>query len=169
MVGRSNVGKSSLLNKLTGEASARVSSTPGRTRAIHFFDWPEGKSILVDLPGYGFAKRSQDEREEWGKLIQAYIQADRNLKRVLLLLDSRAGPTALDLDALQFLLDQKINVLLVFTKFDQLKNQSQRALRKREALGELSEFLGTKDFSPLWVSVRDPKSLSALKKEIVNG
>src|SRR5690348_14321987 len=90
-VGRSNVGKSSLINALTGRKTlARVSQTPGRTRELNFFNL--GKTlILVDLPGYGYAKASKELAAEWQRLIFAYLSGRASLKRVLLLIDSRRG------------------------------------------------------------------------------
>src|SRR5262249_32888571 len=87
-VGRSNAGKSSLVNCLTGRKSlARVSQTPGATRQINFFDLG-GKLMLVDLPGYGFAKRSKSEAHSWQEMIFAYLRRRSRLRRVLLLIDA---------------------------------------------------------------------------------
>jgi len=90
-VGRSNAGKSSLVNALTGRKSlARVSQTPGATRQINFFNLA-GRVMLVDLPGYGFAKRSKSESESWQEMIFAYLRRRSRLRRVALLIDSRRG------------------------------------------------------------------------------
>src|ERR1700748_1148057 len=90
-VGRSNAGKSSLVNALTGRKSlARVAQTPGATRQINFFDLG-GKLMLVDLPGYGFAKRSKTESDSWQEMIFSYLRRRARLRRILLLVDARRG------------------------------------------------------------------------------
>ncbi|MBU6299594.1 MAG: ribosome biogenesis GTP-binding protein YihA/YsxC, partial [Alphaproteobacteria bacterium] len=90
-VGRSNAGKSSLVNALTGRKTlARVSQTPGRTREINFFKLGE-RLMLVDLPGYGYAKASKSLAAEWQRLIFAYLRGRANLRRVVLLMDGRRG------------------------------------------------------------------------------
>lgn len=164
-VGRSNVGKSSLINALLGQKIARVSAMPGKTKAIHFFLWnPEGK-IVVDLPGYGFAKVAHAEKRAWAQLMDAYFSADRNLRGVLLLFDGRHGPTEQDLEALEFFIQKRIPIQIVFTKADQLKNQSERSKRKREVLAALAPFgLGEPDL--VWVSVKDKRSIHFLKERL---
>jgi GTP-binding protein len=118
--GRSNVGKSSLINALTGRKTlARVSQTPGRTREINFFDLG-GRLTLVDLPGYGYAKASKQLAAEWQEMIFAYLRGRANLKRVLLLLDSRRGVMEID-QAVMTLLDRAaVSYCLVLTKADAL-------------------------------------------------
>lgn len=132
MVGRSNVGKSSLINALLGKRLARISTQPGKTRAIHFYLWNGFKKIIADFPGYGFAKVSKTERESWNLLIGAYLDSESNLDRALVLLDARHGPTASDLEAIDFLSFRNIPVTLIFTKADTLKTQSLRASRQKE-------------------------------------
>lgn len=131
-VGRSNVGKSSLINRLVGSKVAQTSSQPGKTRALHFYHWLDGKKIIVDLPGFGFAKQSKDDREKWAELISEYIHADEGLERAIVLIDSRNGPSDKDLEAIDFLRSESIPMLFVMTKIDQLKTQSERAKRYRE-------------------------------------
>ena len=162
-VGRSNVGKSSLINALMQERVARVSATPGKTRAIHFFLWQKAKKIVADLPGYGFAKVSKDEHKSWAKLLEGYFGADDKLEVVLVLFDSRHGPTEQDLEALEFFASKKIPIQIVMTKYDQLKNQSERALRKNEVMKLLTPYGLTKE-QVMWVSIRDQKSLEYLRK-----
>ena len=119
-VGRSNVGKSSLLNALTGRKSlARVSNTPGRTRQINFFDLG-GKLMLVDLPGYGYARASKSLAEEWRTLIFAYLRGRPNLKRVALLIDARRGVMEVDREAMEQLDLAAVSYVPVLTKTDQL-------------------------------------------------
>ena len=102
-VGRSNAGKSSLVNALTGRKSlARVSQTPGATRQINFFNLA-GRLMLVDLPGYGFAKRSRTEAESWQQMIFAYLRGRSRLRRVALLIDARRGVLESDQQVMELL------------------------------------------------------------------
>lgn len=165
MVGRSNVGKSSLVNALVGNQVAQVSKQPGKTRCIHFYFWKEPRLIVADLPGYGFAKTSKEERDRWGEFIDAYIKADPVLDRAVVLLDARHGPTEIDVGAIKFLKSEGIPVTFVMTKSDQLKTQSERASRKKEvekavlALGFSSSFI-------FWVSARTKDGLHLLTDEL---
>ena len=123
-VGRSNVGKSSLINALTGRKTlARVSQTPGRTREINFFNLG-GKLILVDLPGYGYAKASKTLAMEWQRLIFAYLAGRASLKRVVLLIDSRRGLMETDLAVMELLDKAAVSYVLVLTKADEQKPQA---------------------------------------------
>jgi GTP-binding protein len=120
-VGRSNAGKSSLVNALTGRKSlARVSQTPGATRQINFFNLG-GKLMLVDLPGYGFAKRSKAEAEQWQEMIFAYLRGRARLRRVALLLDARRGVMDSDRQVMDLLDKAAVSYGLVLTKADELK------------------------------------------------
>lgn len=120
-VGRSNVGKSSLVNALTGRKTlARVSQTPGRTRELNFFNLGK-KLILVDLPGYGYAKASKELAAEWQRLIFAYLSGRASLKRVLLLIDARRGVMDNDLAVMELLDGAAVSYGLVLTKADELK------------------------------------------------
>lgn len=117
-IGRSNVGKSSLLNRLTGYSKlAKTSSTPGKTQLINHFLINEAW-YLVDLPGYGYAKVSQREREKWRQLIRAYLRKRETLTCCFVLLDSRLPPQQVDVDFLRYLGEQAIPFVLVFTKAD---------------------------------------------------
>ena len=119
--GRSNVGKSSLINALTGRKSlARVSQTPGRTREINFFELG-GKLMLIDLPGYGYAKASKNLAAEWQNLIFAYLRGRANLKRVILLIDARRGVMAVDKLVMELLDKSAVSYCLTLTKTDALK------------------------------------------------
>jgi GTP-binding protein len=118
--GRSNVGKSSLINAITGrKALARVSQTPGRTRELNFFDL-SGRLMLVDLPGYGYAKASKQLAAEWQDLIFAYLRGRANLKRVALLIDARRGVMPVDKAVMDLLDRSAVSYCVVLTKTDAL-------------------------------------------------
>lgn len=118
--GRSNVGKSSLLNALTGRTSlARVSNTPGRTREINFFN-QGGRLMLVDLPGYGFARAPKDMAEQWGKAIRLYLRGRSVLARVCLLIDSRHGVKESDLAVMKLMNESAVIYQIVLTKLDKI-------------------------------------------------
>lgn len=120
-VGRSNVGKSSLINALTGHTGlARVSHTPGRTRQINLFQMRDAL-MLADLPGYGFARVSKAETRSWNDLIRAYLCTRKTLRRVVLLLDARRGVMASDRDVMQLLDEAAVAFNTVLTKADALK------------------------------------------------
>ena len=119
-VGRSNAGKSSLINALTGrKALARVSQTPGRTREINFFRLGE-RLMLVDLPGYGYAKASKGLAAEWQRLIFAYLRGRANLRRVVLLIDARRGAMEPDRAVMDLLDGSAVSYCLALTKIDEL-------------------------------------------------
>lgn len=128
--GRSNVGKSSLLNRLVHRKKfARVSNTPGRTREVNFFK-VNGSFLLVDLPGYGYARISKERRAEWRPLIESYLRSTEQLRGVVQLLDSRHDPTPDDLQMLDYLGDLGVPTIIVLTKIDKLtakERQRQRA------------------------------------------
>lgn len=125
--GRSNVGKSSLINKLLCRKSlARVSSQPGKTATINFYSCEGAR--LVDLPGYGYAKVSRAEKERWGRLIDGYFSQDRDIRLVLMLVDSRHSPSSDDITMLDFLEQTGLPTVIVLTKIDKL-NKSERAAR----------------------------------------
>jgi GTP-binding protein len=118
--GRSNVGKSSLLNALVRrKAFARVSKTPGRTREINFFR-VNNQFMLVDLPGYGYARISKERKAEWRPLIEGYLRRSEKLRGVVLLLDIRHKPTADDRLMLDFLADVGVPTMIALTKVDKL-------------------------------------------------
>ncbi len=123
--GRSNVGKSSLINYLCNRKTlSRVSNTPGRTTEINFFNI-DNKLSLVDLPGYGYAKRSIADRDKWLKLIEYYLLNRNNLFLVNLLIDSRRGISNHDLEIIAFLHEIKKDFQIVFTKYDKVKNKEE--------------------------------------------
>ena len=130
--GRSNVGKSSLINTLLGRKSlARVSSSPGKTITINYYDIDK-KLYLVDLPGYGYAKRSQESKKGWSSLTEDYFVKNPSsdaIKLVIQLIDIRTGPTDDDIMMINFLIDNEVDFLVVATKTDKLsKTQLANAL-----------------------------------------
>jgi GTP-binding protein len=125
-LGRSNVGKSSLINRLVNQKGlARTSSTPGCTQAIQFYQ-VDGNWHFVDLPGYGYAKVSRDESRSWKQLIESYLTGREQLRLCLLLLDARRGWMEKDLELKQWLQHWGRPYLVVATKFDKLKSQSEK-------------------------------------------
>jgi GTP-binding protein len=128
--GRSNVGKSSLLNRLVNRKKlARVSNTPGRTREVNFFK-VNGAFLLVDLPGYGYARVSKERHAEWRPLIESYLRSTNQLHGVVQLLDSRHDPSPDDLQMLDYLGEIGVPTIIVLTKIDKLaakERQRQRA------------------------------------------
>src|SRR5205085_3232081 len=133
--GRSNVGKSSLVNALTGrKALARTSSSPGHTRQINFFDLG-GRLFLADLPGYGFAQVSRSMKETWQDLASAYLRGRPTLKRVCLLIDSRHGVKETDRETMKNLDAAAVSYQLVLTKTDRLNaTEVPRAVAAAEAV-----------------------------------
>jgi len=137
-IGRSNVGKSSLINMLMRKKNlAHTSSAPGKTRTINLFDVDE-TWLLADLPGYGFAKASHVQREEFRKMIAYYLSHRPNLMNVFLLIDSRLEPQKSDLEYIEFLATNQIPFCIVFTKSDKL-SQSQLAKNMAVYEAKLSE------------------------------
>ena len=119
--GRSNVGKSSLLNRLVRrKAFARVSNTPGRTREINFFKVND-QFVLADLPGYGYARIAKERKAEWLPLIEGYLRTSTTLRGVVQLLDARHDPSNEDLQMLDFLAEIEKPTIVVLTKIDKLK------------------------------------------------
>ena len=127
MAGKSNVGKSSMINSLLGNSKlARTSSAPGKTRLLNFFRVND-RFLLVDLPGYGFARAPKGERERWAEMIEGYLKGSEHLRRVLHLVDIRHEPTAEDRMMTQYLRHFDIPFTVVATKADKLS----RAARGR--------------------------------------
>ena len=132
LAGRSNVGKSSLINALAGRRKlAKVSSTPGKTRSVNYYRVSPWELCLVDLPGYGYAKASKSEREKWARLLEKYLSDCQSLKALVLLIDSRLEPQAIDLHLLDYAKGIGLPVLPVLTKADKCR-QRDIAARQHE-------------------------------------
>ncbi len=157
LAGRSNVGKSSLINRLAGQKKlAKTSSTPGKTRSINFYLSPEDNFYLVDLPGYGYARCSQQEREKWARLIQDYLQDNPDLRALILLLDSRIPPQPMDLDLARYAASLKVSLLPVLTKADKCTQK-----QKNQALKRVKELLNDTQ-TPILFSARTGQGLDNL-------
>lgn len=137
--GHSNVGKSTLINKLFNRKNlARVSSVPGKTATINFYGLEN--LYFVDLPGYGYAKVSKSEKERWSGLIEGYLNSDRDLRLVFMLVDMRHKPTAGDMQMINYLIDTETPFVLVLTKADKLKKTER--MKRLEAFSEEIPFFG---------------------------
>jgi GTP-binding protein len=136
VAGRSNVGKSSLINRLLGRSLARTSNTPGRTQELNFYESPGIPLFVVDLPGYGFAEAPKQRVESWTRLVKDYLRGRASLQRVLLLVDARRGLTDPDLEMLQLLDGAAVSYEAVLTKADKVKTTELAS-----ALGALKEAL----------------------------
>lgn len=134
--GRSNVGKSSLLNSLVRRKSfARVSRTPGRTREINFFR-VNNEFVLVDLPGYGYARISKEKKAEWRPMIESYLRRTTQLRGIVLLLDIRREPSEDDRAMLDFLAEVEVPTIVALTKTDKLSKAV-----ARDRVGEIASVL----------------------------
>lgn len=132
--GKSNVGKSSLINKLLNRKSlARVSATPGKTATINSYKLAECR--FIDLPGYGFARVSQAEKLRWSKLIEGYFNSGRNIKLVIQILDVRHEPTADDFNMINYLIERDLPFIAVCTKKDKLRKM--QLIKQTEMFSEL--------------------------------
>lgn len=161
--GRSNVGKSSLINKLFNRKSlARVSSSPGKTITVNFF---KGDGVFfVDLPGYGYAKREQKEKQRWADLMEGYFRQGRNIAVVIQLIDMRHAPTADDMTMLNFLRQNEIPFVIALTKCDKL-NKGETETRRNELQKELSVY---EDVPKVEFSSVNGKGTEELKTLIIN-
>lgn len=147
--GRSNVGKSSLLNKLFGVKLARTSSKPGKTRSINFYR-VNNRYFFVDLPGYGYAKVSKEERRRWAKLIEGYFNRRPNISMCFILMDMRHPPNENDLKMLEWVKYYGFDFTIVLTKVDKLKMGERIRMRKvfKDVLSKYGEYY-TVEFSAM--------------------
>ena len=159
IAGRSNVGKSSLLNWLFGQSLARVAKAPGKTRTLNFF-LVNRSFYLVDLPGYGYAKVGRQLREEWGRELGRYIASEERLAGVVALVDIRHGLTARDLDLQDLLLNAGCERLVVLTKADKVR-RGHRARMRQQVQRELALHV-----PPMVVSVRTGEGRREVLKSI---
>lgn len=159
IVGKSNVGKSSLINHLLNNKSlARVSSTPGKTQTINFFD-VDNELILVDLPGYGFAKRSHEMKEKWATCIVKYLENRPTLALILLLIDARRVPTEADTAFVTWASHFQKPILIIFTKSDTLSDLD----RKKNAEASLKILNHSES---IYYSIKDARARKALIDQI---
>jgi GTP-binding protein len=160
-VGRSNVGKSSLLNAVCRREVARVSNVPGRTRTINVFQAARGR-WLVDLPGYGFAVGPKAERDGWGPMIEGFLTGRPSLRMVFALIDAKVGPTSLDLLMTQWLQSLGLPWRPVATKADQVK-PSRAQVRRRE----IAHAMGLQPADLAWVSAQKGSGVRELRAEVM--
>jgi GTP-binding protein len=161
IIGRSNVGKSSLINHLLQDKKvAKTSATPGKTQALNFF-LIDDTLLLVDLPGYGYAKITHVIKEKWGEVIDTYLEKRSSLSLLLFLLDIRRQPTEEDLSFLRWSTFYKKPVLLLFTKSDKVTDSEKQTLVKT-SLKTLQETVGA-PFDHMIYSIKDPRA----RKELV--
>lgn len=162
--GRSNVGKSSLLNALTGrKVLARVSHTPGRTQQLNFFNLG-GAAVLVDMPGYGYAKVSKQQKKEWDRLIRDYLRGRATLRCVFVLVDSRHGLKDSDREIMAMLDEAAVSYRIVMTKADKTK-EAERAALEQSIEAELKKH-GAAAPGILFTSAHDGGGIPALRTVI---
>ena len=165
IVGRSNVGKSSLINLLTNNSKmAKTSSTPGRTRLVNYFNVNK-QFYLVDLPGYGYHKAGKEHTEVWDKTMNDYFTDNEKLKVVLLLIDARINPTELDKQMVQYLAERDIPVVLVLTKADKV-TRSEIGLSKQKISTEL-RFNKTRIIATSTLKKQGEQEISAILSEFI--
>ena len=130
-VGRSNVGKSSLINAIVGEKVARTSNTPGRTQSLNLFNYND-KVMIVDLPGYGYARASKETALRWLERLEEYLLNRSQLRRLFILIDSRIGPKDSDLELMDFCDENCICYQIVYTKKDKKIREKEQVKIKHE-------------------------------------
>jgi GTP-binding protein len=163
-LGRSNVGKSSLLNALVQRKKlARTSSTPGKTRLIHFFRVEIGKTelMLVDLPGYGWAKVSKKERDSWQRLIESYLEGRPQLRAAMLLQDLRRKVSEDEILLLEWLAERNVPSMVVVTKADKLK-----PMKRKNQIGMLKKSITAPTHAVVPTSSQSGDGIDLLWKQI---
>jgi GTP-binding protein len=164
-IGKSNVGKSSLINAVTNSKIARTSKTPGRTRELNYFNIAN-KIILVDMPGYGFALATKDEIGKWQDMTYDYLSLSKNIKKLFLLIDSRRGVKANDFEFMQMLDELSINYMITLTKIDSNKREETESIVeniKREKVNHI-----TMSDNVLCCSSLKGYGISDIRKEIAD-
>lgn len=164
-MGRSNVGKSSLINALAQHKGlAKTSKTPGATRLLNAFEigLPDSGRWLMDLPGYGYAKVSKAEQKKWAAMLGAYVEERESLTAVLLLLDGEVGPTPLDLQTIEWLEHLGRPIVYVATKADKVRSAKRQKRRK-----ELTEKLGVERSDVRWVSAEKGQGIPELRAALL--
>ena len=158
--GKSNVGKSSLINHLTKTKIAKISTTPGKTQTMNIFLLNK-PYYLVDLPGYGYAKVPQKMKNNWATWINSYLNQSNKIVLLLQLIDARHLPTKEDIAMLKWAQDKQLKVFVIFTKIDKI----QKTKQKRQ-VGNLINSLSDFDFSYFPYSIKDQKCRKMLLLEI---
>ena len=158
--GRSNVGKSSLLNALFGRTLAKTSSTPGKTQSVNYYALKDRPLYLVDLPGYGFARAGKEAQRTWSSLLDSYFATTAQIIQVCVLIDSRLPPQQKDLEMLKYATEKDLQTLGVLTKTDKCsRSQIHQQIRTWEAL------LGT---PPYATSVKNKSTVRELEKGLLD-
>ena len=158
--GKSNVGKSSTINKIINRKSlARTSNTPGKTVTINFYS--TGDVRLVDLPGYGYAKRAFTEKRKWSELVQNYFSNRKNISLIIQIIDIRHRPSLEDLQMIEYLVNSNFPFVILLNKVDKL-NKNQRQNR----LSEINTELKYKNISTLVISSKTGENIDILRKII---
>ena len=165
VAGRSNVGKSSLINALLGVKLAKTGQTPGKTRSINFYRVEsEGCAFrVVDLPGYGYAKRSADERNDWQRLVNAYMRGRESLRLVMHLVDFRHGLLKNDRELQEWIRACEKNIFVVFTKADKIARGKWKSMRTDYVRDGLYSY-----DVPIITSAEKREGIDALREFIVN-
>lgn len=160
-VGRSNVGKSSLINALLGrKALAKVSGKPGKTQTINFF---KASGVhFVDLPGYGFAHRSKQDKQRWVELISAYFESERSHNLVISLIDIRLDPQPLDARMIDYLKSAELPFIVALTKADKLKSRA----KQQASLTKLSDAFGLDPLACVVTSAKKKQGIDTLARYI---
>lgn len=165
IVGKSNVGKSSLINHLLKNTSlAKISSRPGKTQTINFFD-VDHKLLLVDLPGYGYAKVDRKSQENWNAFVDAYIKSSPRLKSILVLIDSRHPLGENDAAFILWAKERKIPLIFIYTKTDKLK-KDEIVANVKELNGAIETLLDQEKILSLTYSIKNSDSRVYLVKLI---
>ncbi len=161
IVGKSNVGKSSLVNHLLKRKDlARVSATPGKTQTLNFFTIDE-ELALVDLPGYGYAKATEDLKNHWARAIDRYLKNRLTLKLILFLMDCRRDPTEEDCAFARWVSHHQIPTLIIFTKADKL-NENEKRLNALNFFSIFNKLLKKNEVQSIHYSIKDARSRAEL-------